>query len=75
MCFYGNELYQTGDVFTADDDCNMCVCADGYVGCTEIQCPNRGKYNPNMSVCVRNPIIWVLTRSDTNQPVQSQKMV
>ena len=27
----------------------------------------------NMSLCVRKPTIWVPTRSDTNQPVQSQK--
>ena len=28
-----------------------------------------------MSLCVRKPTIWVPTRSDTNRPVQSQKMV
>ena len=28
-----------------------------------------------MSLCVRKPTIWVPTRSDTNQAVQSQKMV
>ena len=28
-----------------------------------------------MSLCVRNPTIWVQTRSDTNRAVQSQKMV
>ena len=28
-----------------------------------------------MSLCMRKPTIWVRTRSDTNQPVQSQKMV
>ena len=27
-----------------------------------------------MSLCVRKPTIWVPTRSDTNQAVQSQKM-
>ena len=27
------------------------------------------------SLCTRKPTIWVPTRSDTNQPVQSQKMV
>ena len=26
-----------------------------------------------MSLCMRKPTIWVLTRSDTNQPVQSQE--
>ena len=26
-----------------------------------------------LSLCVRKPTIWVSTRSDTNQPVQSQK--
>ena len=26
-----------------------------------------------MSLCVRKPAVWVPTRSDTNQPVQSQK--
>ena len=26
-----------------------------------------------LSLCLRKPTIWVLTRSDTNQPVQSQK--
>ena len=28
-----------------------------------------------MSLCMRKPTIWVLTRSDTHQAVQSQKMV
>ena len=28
-----------------------------------------------LSLCVRKPTIWVPTTSDTNQPVQSQKMV
>ena len=29
----------------------------------------------DMSLCLRKPTIWVPTRSETNQPVQSQKMV
>ena len=28
-----------------------------------------------MSLCMRKPTIWVLTRSDTNRAVHSQKMV
>ena len=35
----------------------------------------RGEYSekiPKMSLCVRKPTIWVPTRSDTNQHVQSQ---
>ena len=28
-----------------------------------------------LSLCIRKPTIWVPTRSDTNRPVQSQKMV
>ena len=28
----------------------------------------------DLSLCVRKPTIWVLTRSDTNQAVESQKM-
>ena len=31
-------------------------------------------YYFNMSLCVRKPTIWVQTRSDTNQPVQSHKI-
>ena len=31
------------------------------------------QYMFNMSLCMRKPTIWVPTRSDTNQPVQSQK--
>ena len=27
----------------------------------------------NLTLCVRKPTTWVPTRSDTNQPVQSQK--
>ena len=36
-------------------------------------CSYRKKYE--MSLCTRKPTIWVPTRSDTNQAVQSQKMV
>lgn len=43
MCYHGNRLYQSGDVFAADDGCNVCVCGDGHVGCTEIACPTIGK--------------------------------
>ena len=31
--------------------------------------------NIQLSLCVRKPTLWVPTRSDTNQSVQSQKMV
>ena len=45
MCYYGNRLYQSGDVFAAADVCNVCVCGNGLVGCTEIACPTIGKLN------------------------------
>ena len=43
MCFYGSRLYQSGDIFPSEDGCNLCVCGNGYVGCTEIACPTTGK--------------------------------
>lgn len=45
MCYYGNKLYQSGDVFAVDDGCNVCVCGNGLVRCTEIACPTIGKLN------------------------------
>ena len=32
-------------------------------------------FENKMSLCVRKPTIWALTRSNTNRAVQSQKMV
>ena len=45
MCYYGNSVYGSGDVFHSDDGCNLCVCGNGYVGCTCIACPNTGNSN------------------------------
>ena len=36
--------------------------------------PVMRKHGLNMNLCVRKPTIKVPTRSDTNQPVQSQKI-
>ena len=47
-------------------DCDIDVCLD----CKGEQ--GGGKFY--MSLCVRKPIIWVPTRSDTNRAVQSQKL-
>ena len=52
MCYYGNRVYESGDIFHSDDGCNLCVCGNGYVGCTSIECPNTGKSNcPQNVVC------------------------
>ncbi|KKQ86892.1 MAG: hypothetical protein UT10_C0015G0033 [Candidatus Woesebacteria bacterium GW2011_GWB1_38_8b] len=38
-CKYGEETYQLGDKFTAEDGCNTCVCnKDGLVACTLLAC-------------------------------------
>ena len=43
-----------------------------YISCVAtLQLIN--KFILTLNLCMRKPIIWVLTRSDINQPVQSQK--
>ncbi|HEX2873436.1 MAG TPA: hypothetical protein VHP33_19390 [Polyangiaceae bacterium] len=38
-CVYGDDSYQRGERFPADDGCNTCVCdADGRVSCTLLGC-------------------------------------
>ena len=35
-CPYEGWSYENGESF--DDDCNVCICNDGVVACTEIAC-------------------------------------
>jgi hypothetical protein len=37
-CSYNDQNYNDGDSFDATDGCNMCLCNDGNVACTETDC-------------------------------------
>ena len=53
---------------------NQCVQTDTFLLMTGHSVMYKITSVLNLSLCVRKPTIWVLTRSDTNQAVQSQKM-
>lgn len=37
-CDYEGITYEDGETFEASDGCNSCICEDGVVSCTEIDC-------------------------------------
>ncbi len=37
-CEYNGWAYTDGESFSASDGCNMCVCSNGDVVCTEMAC-------------------------------------
>src|SRR3989304_8035230 len=42
QCTYNGKVYNPGDSFPADDNCNSCGCTNGEVGCTLIACEAPG---------------------------------
>ena len=39
-CPYQGWSYEHGESFDAGDGCNMCICNDGLIECTEMACDN-----------------------------------
>ena len=37
-CPYNGWSYENGESFDSGDGCNICVCNDGMVACTEMSC-------------------------------------
>jgi len=39
-CPYQGWSYEDGESFDSGDGCNMCICNDGQIACTEMACDN-----------------------------------
>lgn len=39
VCEYFGELYESGSEFLSQDSCNNCVCDNGVISCTSLECP------------------------------------
>ena len=52
-----------------------CILQQFTVQQTERECRSTDYEGCHLSLCMRQPTIWVPTRTDTNWVVQSQKMV
>jgi hypothetical protein len=37
-CPYNGWSYESGETFDKGDECNICVCNDGVIACTEMAC-------------------------------------
>ena len=47
-CPYQGWSYEHEESFDAGDDCNICVCNDGIIVCSQRECENLNLYdNPN----------------------------
>lgn len=56
-CTYDEKTYNDGDEFNATDICNKCLCNNGKVICTQLECDETNKYFISVNKGIHETIV------------------